>query len=154
MGLVVSVDVRAGLQRAGGNLGGWLTVLVRMGVRRVGGRSGERESNDIAVVLRHLGSRNPSEWSVGLGFHLNGPLCLGFHPNVPLSRWNEQALVNSGVSWRHPPFGPSASGSPGPPQTFSAAYTDLEYSENHARDGGPPSHCIYVATWSTDFGQP
>ena len=29
--------------------------------------------NDLAVVLRHSGSRNPSEWSVGLGFHLNGP---------------------------------------------------------------------------------
>ena len=38
------------------------------------------------------------------------------------------------------------------PPTFSAAHTDLEYSENHARDGGPPSHCIYVATGSTDFG--
>ena len=31
------------------------------------------DSNDLAVVLRHSGSRNPSEWSVGLGFHLNGP---------------------------------------------------------------------------------
>ena len=47
-------------------------------------------------------SRFPSEWSVGLGFHLNGPL----------SRWNEQALVMSVVSCRHPPLGPSASGSP------------------------------------------
>ena len=38
------------------------------------------------------------------------------------------------------------------PPTFSAARTDLEYSENHARDWGPPSHCIYVATGSTDLG--
>ena len=44
-------------------------------------------SNDPAVVLRLLGSRNPSEWSVGLGFHLNGPLCFGFHLNGPLCRW-------------------------------------------------------------------
>ena len=40
------------------------------------------------------------------------------------------------------------------PPTFSAAHTDHEYLMNHARDGGPPSHCIYVATWGTDFGQP
>ena len=38
--------------------------------------------------------------------------------------------------------------------TFSAAHANLEYSENYARDGGPPSHCICVVTGSTDFGQP
>ena len=32
------------------------------------------DPNDLAVVLRHSGFRNPSAWSVGLGFHLNGPL--------------------------------------------------------------------------------
>ena len=31
-------------------------------------------SNCRAVVLRFLGTRGQSEWSVGLGFHLNGPL--------------------------------------------------------------------------------
>ena len=77
-------------------------------------------SNGLAVVLRLLGSRNPSEWSVGLGFHLNGPLCLGFHLYVPLGRWNEQALMISGVSWRHPPLGPSASGSLGSLPRLSA----------------------------------
>ena len=144
MGLVVNVDERAGLQRAGGNLGGWLTVLVRMDVRRVGGRSGERESNDLAVVLRHLGSRNPSEWSVV--------------PRFP-SECSVGSLDRSGVEdLGGVPEAPTL-GSIGlrfsrvPPPTFSAAHTDLEYSENHARDVGPPSHCIYVATWSTDFGQ-
>ena len=38
-----------------------------------GGRWEGDVPNDPAVVLRHSGSRNPSEWSVGLGFHLNGP---------------------------------------------------------------------------------
>ena len=79
----------------------------------------------------------PSEWSVNLGFHLNGPL----------SCWNEQALMISGVSWRHPTLGSIGFRfSRVPPQTFSAAHTVLEYSKNHARDRGPPSHCIYVAT--------
>ena len=41
-----------------------------------------------------------------------------------------------------------------PPQTFSAAHTDLEYTKKHARDGWPPSYCIYVATLGTDFGKP
>ena len=31
-------------------------------------------SNGLAVVHRLSGSRNPSEWSVALGFNLNGPL--------------------------------------------------------------------------------
>ena len=83
----------------------------------------EMSSNDIAVVLRLLESRGPSELSVGLVFHLNGPLCFGFHLNVPLSRWNEQALVISGVSWRHPPLGPSASGSHGSLTRLSARRT-------------------------------
>ena len=78
-----------------------------------GGCWGRDDPNDLAVVLRHSGSRNPSEWSVGLGFHLN----------VPLSRWNEQALMFSGVSWRHPPLGPSASGSPGSLPRLSARRT-------------------------------
>ena len=58
-------------------------------------------------------SRFPSEWSVDLGFHLNGPL----------GRWNEQALMFSGVSWRHQPLGPSASGSPGSLPRLSARRT-------------------------------
>ena len=109
----------------------------------------EEGSNDLAVVLRYLGSRNPSEWSVGLGFHLNGPLCLGFQLNVPLSRW-----TGKGVGDVRGVLGAPTVGSIGfrfsrvHPTTFSAAHTDLEYSENHARDGGPPS------LWGTDFGQP
>ena len=101
MGLVVNVNVRTG----------WLTVVVSMGLRGIGGRKGE--SNDLAVVLRHSGTRNPSEWSVGLGFHLNDSL----------GRWNEQALMISGVSWGHPSLGPSASGSPGSLPRLSARRT-------------------------------
>ena len=48
---------------------------------------------------------------------------LGFHLNGPLSRWDEQALMFSGVSWRHPPLGPSASGSPGSIPRLSARRT-------------------------------
>ena len=66
------------------------------------------DPNDLAVVLRHSGTRDPFEWSVRLGFHLSGPL----------GRWKEQALAFSGVSWRHPPLGPSASGFPGPSPDF------------------------------------
>ena len=58
-----------------------------------------------------------------LGIHLSGPLCLSFYLNVPLGRWNEQALMISGVSWRHPPLGPSASGSPGSLPRLSARRT-------------------------------
>ena len=71
------------------------------------------DPNDLAVVLRRSGSRFPSEWSVSLGIHLSGPL----------GRWNEQALMFSGVSWRHPPLGPSASGSPGSLPRLSALRT-------------------------------
>ena len=146
---------RTGLQSAGGSLRGWLVVNVNTGVRRDGGRWGGKGSKDLAVVLRYLGSRNPSEWSVGLGFHLSGPLCLGFHLNVPLRRWNEEGVGGVGGVLEAPTIGSIGFRfSRVPPPTFSAAHTDLEYSENHARDGGPPSHCIYVATGSTDFGQP
>ena len=118
-------------------------------------------SKDLAVVLRLLGSRSPSEWSVSLRFHLNGPLCLGFHLNVPLSRWIGKGVGDAGgVMEALEVLESPTLGSIGfrfsrvSPPTFSAAHTDLEYSENHARDGGPPSHCIYVVTGSTDFGQP
>ena len=135
--------------------GGWMEVNVSTGVRRDGGRWGGKVSNDLAVVLRYLGSRNPSEWSVCLGFHLSGPLCLGFHLNVPLSRWTGKCVGDAGGVLEAPTLGSIGFRfSRVPPATFSAAHTDLEYSENHARDGGPPSHCIYVATGSTDFGQP
>ena len=80
-------------------------------------------SNGLAVVLRLSGSRSPSEWYVDLGFHLNWPLSLGFHLNVPLGPWNEQVLMISVVSWRHPPLGPSASGSPGSLPRLSARRT-------------------------------
>ena len=112
-------------------------------------------SNDLAVVLRLLGSRGPSEWSVGIGFHLNGPLCLGFHLNVPLSRWTGKGVGDVGGVLEAPTLGPIGFRfSRVPPPTFSAAHTDLEYLKNHVRDGGPPSRCIYVATWGTDFRQP
>ena len=58
-------------------------------------------------------SRFPSKWSVGLGFHLNGQLLSG----------SGKALVMSVVSWRHPPLGPSASGSPGSLPRLSARRT-------------------------------
>ena len=51
-----------------------LVVIVNTGVHSDGERWGGVGSNGPAVVLRLLGSRSPSEWSVGLGFHLNGPL--------------------------------------------------------------------------------
>ena len=51
-----------------------LVVIVNMGVHSDGERWGGVGSNGPAVVLRLLGSRSPSEWSVCLGFHLNGPL--------------------------------------------------------------------------------
>ena len=51
-----------------------LVVIVNTGVHSDGERWGGVGSNGLAVVLRLLGSRSPSEWSVGLGFHLNGPL--------------------------------------------------------------------------------
>ena len=104
----------------------------------------EMSSNDLAVVLRPSGTRDPSEWSVSLGFHLSGPL----------SRWKAGVDVLGGVL-EAPTLGSIGFRfSRVPPPTFNAAHTDLEYSKNHARDGGPPSHCIYVATGSTDFGQP
>ena len=53
-------------------------------------------SNGLAVVLRLSGSRSPSEWSVDLGFHLNGLLGLGFHLNVPLSRWTWKGIGDVG----------------------------------------------------------
>ena len=89
--------------------------------------------------------RFPSEWSVGLGFHLN----------VPLSRWTGKGVGDVGGVLEAPTLGPIGFRfSRVPPPTFSAAHTDLEYLKNHVRDGGPPSRCIYVATWGTDFGQP
>ena len=59
MGLVVRVNVREEVLSAG--VGKWLTVWVVVDVGK------EMSSNDPAVVLRHLGSRNPSGWSVGPG---------------------------------------------------------------------------------------
>ena len=89
--------------------------------------------------------RFPSEWSVGLGFHLN----------VPLSRWTGKGVGDVGGVLEAPTLGSFGFRfSRFSPPTFSAAHTDLEYLKNHVRDGGPPSRCIYVATWGTDFGQP
>ena len=62
MGVVVNVNVRTGCNVLVGFVGGWLTVVVRMDLRGVGGR--KVESTDLADVLRHSGTRNPSEWSV------------------------------------------------------------------------------------------
>ena len=80
-----------------------------------------------------------------LGIHLNGPLGRGYGKGVGDVGGVMEAPTLGSIGFRfsrvHPP-------------TFSAAHTDLEYSGNHARDGGPPSHCIYVATGSTDYGQP
>ena len=92
-------------------------------------------SNGLAVVLRLSRSRNPSEWSVG-SLERAGVVDLGCVLEAP-------TLGSIGLRFSRVP-----------PQTFSAARTDPEYSENHARDGGPPSHCIYVATGSTDFRLP
>ena len=89
-----------------------------------------------------------------LGIHMNGPL-----PRVP-SEWSVRSLEKAGVDVLGGVLEAPTLGSIGvrfsrvPPPTFSAAHTDLEYSENPARDGGPPSYCLYVATGSTDFGQP
>ena len=65
MGLVVRVGVSTGMLS-------WGVWEVVDGVSDGGCWKGD-DPNDLAVVLRHSGSRNPSEWSVGLGFHLNGP---------------------------------------------------------------------------------
>ena len=92
-------------------------------------------SNDLAVVLRHSGTRDPSEWSVK-SLERAGVDVLGGVLEAP-------TLGSVGFRFSRVP-----------PPTSSAAHTVLEYSKNHARDGGPPSHCIYVATGSTDFGQP
>ena len=73
----------------------------------------EEGYNNLVVVLRLLGYRSPSEWSVGLGFNLNGPLCLGFHLNVPLSRWTWKGVGDVVGVLDAPTLGPSASGSPG-----------------------------------------
>ena len=102
-------------------------------------------SNDLAVVLCQSVGRVPSEWSVGLGFHLNGPS----------SRWYGKGVGDVGGVLEVPTLGSIGFRfSRVPPPTFSAAHTDLEYLKNHVRDGGPASRCIYVATWGTDFGQP
>ena len=106
MGLVVLVIVSEGVVSAVGSWG------VIDGVGSGNCWEGD-DPNDLAVVLRPSGTRDPSEWSVSLGFHLSGPL----------SRWKEQALTFSGVSWRHPPLGPSASGSPGSLPRLSARRT-------------------------------
>ena len=114
MGLVVMVIVRTGLQCASGGVV-------------------EEGSNDLAVVLRLLESRSPSDWSVGLGFHLN----------VPLSRWTEKGVGDVGGVLEAPTLGSIGFRfSRVPPPTLSAAHTDLKYLKNHARDEGPPSHCI------------
>ena len=102
-------------------------------------------SNGIAVVLRLSGSRSPSEWSVDLGFHLNGPL----------SRWTGKGVGDHGAVLEALTLGPIGFRfSRVSPPTFSAAHTDLEYLKNHVREGWPPSRCIYVAAWGTDFGLP
>ena len=122
-------------------------VIVRTGLSCVWTLEWWRGSNGFAVVLRHLGSRNPSEWSVGLGFHLNGPLCLGFHINGPLCRWTVKGVGDVGGVLEAHTIGTISFGfSRVPPPTFSAVHTDLEYLKNHVRDGVPPSRCIYVAT--------
>ena len=93
-----------------------MTVWVVVDVGSRGVLTTLRSFFDIRVLGIHLSGPLvpvPSEWSVNLGFHLNGPL----------SCWNEQALMFSGVSWRHPPLGPSASGSPGSLPRLSARRT-------------------------------
>ena len=92
-------------------------------------------SNGLAVVLRLSGSRDPSEWSVE-SLERAGVVDLGGVLEAP-------TLGSIGFRFSRVP-----------PPTFSAAHTDLEYLKSHVRDGGPPSRCIYVATWCTDFGQP
>ena len=80
---------------------------------------------------------------------------LGFHLNVPLSRWTRKGVGDLGGVLEAPTLGSiGLRFSRVPPPTFSAVHTDLEYLKNHVRDGGPPSRCIYVSTWGTDFGQP
>ena len=80
-------------------------------------------------------------------------------PRVP-SEWSVRSLERAGVDVLGGVLEAPTLGSIGfrfslvHPPTFSAAHTVLEYSKSHARDGGPPSHCVYVATGSTDFGQP
>ena len=115
----------------------------------------EEVSNDLAVVLRLLGSQSPSEWSVGFGFHLNGPLCLGFHLNGPLRRWTEKGVGDVGGVLEAPTLGPIGFRfSRVPPPIFSAVHMDLEHLKNHVHDWGPPPRCIFVATCGTDFWQP
>ena len=93
-----------------------------------------------------------SRWA---GIHLNGPLVLGFHLNGPLDLGFWKGVGDVVGVLEAPTLGPFGFRfSRVSPTTFSAAQTDLEYSENHARDGGLPSHCICVATVGTDFGQP
>ena len=89
--------------------------------------------------------RFPSEWSVGLGLHLNGPLSRWYGKGVGDVGGVLEAHTLGSFGFRFSRFSPP---------TFSAAHTDLEYLKNHARDGGPLSRCICVATWGTDFGQP
>ena len=127
MGLVVMVIVRTGLQYACGCWGG--------------GRG--------LTTLRSFFDF----WD--LGVHLNGPLCLGFHLNVPLSSWTGKGVGGVGGVLEAPTLGSIGFRfSRVPPPTFSAAHTDLEYLQNRVRDGGSPSRCIYVDTWGTDFGEP
>ena len=62
---------------------------------------------------------------VGPGFHLGGPLCLGFHLNVPLSRWTGKGVGGVGGVLEAPTLGSIGFRfSRVPPPTFSAAHTD------------------------------
>ena len=90
-----------------------------------------------------------------LGFHLNDPLVIGFHLNGPVVYGVWKGVGDVWGVLEAPTLGPFGFRfSRVSPPTFSSAHTDLEYSENHARDWGPPSRYICVDTWSTDFWQP
>ena len=70
--------------------------------------------------------------------HLNGPLVQGFHLNVLLGFVIWCGVGDAVGVLEAPTLGPFGFRfSRVSPPTFSAAHTDLEYSENHARDVGP-----------------
>ena len=72
-----------------------------------------------------------------LRIHLKGPLVLGFHLNGPLGFGVWSGVGDVGGVLEAPTLGPFGFRfSRVSPPTFCAAHTDLEYSENHARDGG------------------
>ena len=117
-----------------------LVVIVNTGVHSDGERWGGVGSNGLAVVLRLLGSRSPSEWSVGLGFNLN----------VPLSRWTGKGVGDVGGVLEAPTLGSFGFRfSRFSPPTFSAAHTDLEYLKTTYVTG-----CLRLAAYTWPHGVP